>query len=123
MSLSIETSALGGGVVAITLRGEMDLDTAHEVRDAVAGALAAGPLARIELDMHAVAFLDSMGISALVAAFQLASVSDVKLVVTRPSRVVHRQLWVTGLLGLFGGPEPDRSGEPPRAAKRWVRSA
>lgn len=29
-----------------------------------------------------------------------------KLVVTEPSRFVHRQLWVTGLLGLFGAPEP-----------------
>jgi len=53
-----------------------------------------------------VTFIDSVGISALVAAFQLASVSGVKLVVTRPSRFAHRQLWVTGLLGLFGAPQP-----------------
>ena len=51
--------------------------------------------------MQDVTFIDSVGISALVAAFQLAAVSDVKLIVTRPSRFAHRQLWVTGLLGLF----------------------
>jgi hypothetical protein len=43
---------------------------------------------------------------ALVAAFQLAAVLGVKLVVTRPSHFAHRQLWVTGLLGLFGSPTP-----------------
>jgi hypothetical protein len=42
----------------------------------------------------------------MVAGFQTAEVSGIKLVVTEPSRFVHRQLWVTGLLGLFGAPEP-----------------
>ena len=106
MSLSIETSAPVGGVVEIQPRGEVDVDTAHEVREAVAAVLAAGRPRRIELDMHLVSFLDSVGISAMVAAFQLASVGGVQLVVTRPSRFVHRQLWVTGLLGLFGAPDP-----------------
>ena len=72
----------------------------------MAAQLADGRPERIELDMHGVTFIDSVGISALVAAFQLAGVSGVKLVVTRPSRFAHRQLWVTGLLGLFGDPEP-----------------
>ena len=106
MSLSIETSAPVGGVVEIQPRGEIDVDNAHEVREAVAAVLAAGRPRRIELDMHLVTFLDSVGISAMVAAFQLASVGGVRLVVTRPSRFVHRQLWVTGLLGLFGAPDP-----------------
>lgn len=106
MSLSIDTSAPVGGVVEIQPRGEVDVETAHEVREAVAAVLAAGRPRRIELDMHLVSFLDSVGISAMVAAFQLASVGGVELVVTRPSRFVHRQLWVTGLLGLFGAPDP-----------------
>ena len=46
------------------------------------------------------------GFRSLVAAFQLAAVSEVKLIVTRPSKFAHRQLWVTGLLGLFGNPQP-----------------
>lgn len=106
MSLSIVTSSLPGGVVEIALRGEIDFDTAHEVREAVAEALAKGRPSRIELNMRLVTFIDSVGISALVAGFQTAKVSNVQLVVTEPSRFVHRQLWVTGLLGLFGSPEP-----------------
>ena len=64
----IETSAPVGGVVEIVPRGEIDVDSAHEVREAVAAVLSAGRPHRIELDMHLVTFLDSVGISAMVAA-------------------------------------------------------
>ncbi len=123
MSLSIETSAPAGGVVEIIPRGEVDVDTAHEVREAVAAVLAAGRPDRIELDMHLVTFIDSVGISAMVAAFQLASVGGVQLVVTRPSRFVHRQLWVTGLLGLFGAPDPYVVGVARTVSEPGVRTA
>lgn len=106
MSLSIVTSVSPDGVVEIAPRGEIDVDTAHEVREAVAAVLTKGRPSRIELNMRLVTFIDSVGISAMVAGFQTAEVSGVKLVVTEPSRFVHRQLWVTGLLGLFGAPEP-----------------
>ncbi|MFI7573956.1 STAS domain-containing protein [Micromonospora sp. NPDC049497] len=106
MSLSIVKSVLPGGVIEIAPRGEIDVDTAYEVREAIAEVLAKGRPTRIELNMRLVTFIDSVGISAMVAGFQTAEVSGVKLVVTEPSRFVHRQLWVTGLLGLFGAPEP-----------------
>ena len=113
VTLSIKTSTLAGDVVEVSPRGEIDVENAYEIREAVAGQLADGHPARIELNMQDVTFIDSVGISALVAAFQLAGVSDVKLVVTRPSRFAHRQLWVTGLLGLFGAPEPCSDCEEP----------
>ena len=106
MTLSIMTSTLADGVVEVSPSGEIDVENAYEIREAVATQLAESRPARIELNMQAVTFIDSVGISALVAAFQLAAVSDVKLIVTRPSRFAHRQLWVTGLLGLFGNPQP-----------------
>ena len=106
MTLSIMTSTLASGAVEVSPSGEIDVENAYEIREAVAAQLGAQRPSRIELNMQNVTFIDSVGISALVAAFQLASVSGVKLVVTRPSRFAHRQLWVTGLLGLFGGPEP-----------------
>ena len=106
MTLSITTSTLAGGAVEVSPRGEIDVENAYEIREAVAAQLAEGGTARIELNMRHVTFIDSVGISALVGAFQLAAVSGVKLIVTRPSRFAHRQLWVTGLLGLFGNPQP-----------------
>ncbi|MEU4427265.1 STAS domain-containing protein [Actinoplanes sp. NPDC024001] len=106
MTLSITTSTLADGAVEVSPRGEIDVENAYEIREAVAAQLAEGGPGRIELNMRHVTFIDSVGISALVAAFQLAAVSGVKLIVTRPSRFAHRQLWVTGLLGLFGNPQP-----------------
>ena len=106
MTLSIMTSTLASGAVEVSPSGEIDVENAYEIREAVAAQLGAQRPSRIELNMQNVTFIDSVGISALVAAFQLAAVSDVKLVVTRPSRFAHRQLWVTGLLGLFGNPQP-----------------
>ncbi|AEV82408.1 anti-anti-sigma factor [Actinoplanes sp. SE50] len=106
MTLSITTSTLADGAVEVSPRGEIDVENAYEIREAVAAQLADGSPARIELNMQHVTFIDSVGISALVAAFQLAGVGGVKVVVTHPSRFAHRQLWVTGLLGLFGNPAP-----------------
>ena len=106
MSLSITTSTLASGAVEVSPRGEIDVENAYSIRDAVAAQLADDRPERIELNMQNVTFIDSVGISALVGAHQLAGISGVKLVVTRPSRFAHRQLWVTGLLGLFGNPDP-----------------
>jgi anti-anti-sigma factor len=106
VTLSITTSTLANGAVEVAPQGEIDVENAYEIREAVAAQLAAAHPGRIELNMQHVTFIDSVGISALVGAFQLAAVSGVKLVVTRPSRFAHRQLWVAGLLGLFGSPTP-----------------
>ena len=106
MTLSITTSTMANGAVEVSPEGEIDVENAYEIREVVAAHLAAGHPSRIELNLQHVSFIDSVGISGLVAAFQLASVSGVKLVVTRPSRFAHRQLWVAGLLGLFGSPAP-----------------
>ena len=107
MTLSIMTSTLANGVVEVAPEGEIDVENAYEIREAVTAQLIEGRLPeRIELNMQSVTFIDSVGISALVAAFQLAAVSEVRLIVTRPSRFAHRQLWVAGLLGLFGSPTP-----------------
>lgn len=118
VSLAIEINQLGRDVVEISPHGEIDVDTAHEVREAVWGVLHESRPFRIELNLKSVTFIDSVGISALVAGFQTAEVSGARLAVTKPSRFVHRQLWVTGLLGLFGAPEPyepDDSGQVARA--------
>ncbi len=106
MTLSVVTRKSLDGSVEIIPQGEIDVDTAHEVREAIAAAVSHDRPTRVLLNMRRVTFIDSVGISALVAGFQTAKVGGIPLVVTEPSRFVHRQLWVTGLLGLFGSPEP-----------------
>jgi anti-anti-sigma factor len=117
VSLAIDVTWKPAGVAEISPRGEIDVDNAYEVRDAIVELLTRARPSRVELDLRAVDLIDSAGISALVAGFQMAEISGVKLVVTRPSRFVHRQLWVTGLHGLFGAPkpyQPDVSGHAAR---------
>lgn len=106
MNLTVRVRRLSADEVEIAPDGEIDIESAHDVRDAINAQLTADRPARISLNMRAVSFIDSVGISALVAGFQAAGVAGTKLVVTHPSAVVHRTLWVTGLHGLFGAPEP-----------------
>ena len=111
MTLSI-TRSTSADTVEVAPSGEIDVENAYMIKDAVQEVLGEGRPRRIELNMRGVTFIDSVGISALVSAAQLASVSGVELRITRPSRFVHRQLWVTGLLGLFGSPEPWEVDQP-----------
>jgi anti-anti-sigma factor len=103
--LPITSRQLADGTVEIVPSGEIDLDNAHVIRDAVNDALAAGP-ERICLDLQRVMLIDSIGIGILVACFHVAAASGVKLVVSHPSPTVYRQLWVSGLVGLLGCAEP-----------------
>ncbi|HEX6499028.1 MAG TPA: STAS domain-containing protein [Micromonosporaceae bacterium] len=115
MDLSVTTHGAPGATVEIRVHGEIDLENAHELREAINGVLLGMQPTAIKVNLRNVAFIDSTAISALVFCYNSAAVSGVPLIVVEPSRVVHRQLWVSGLLGLFGSPEP-ASDDDPRAA-------
>ncbi|MFU8875515.1 STAS domain-containing protein [Micromonospora sp. SL4-19] len=102
----MKIQAVPGGSVELALHGELDSDGAYLVREGIAEILTKGRPRRIEVNMRAVSFVDAAGISALVAAFQVAEAVGTRLVVTEPSRFVHHELWDAGVLGLFGAPEP-----------------
>lgn len=106
MYLPITTRQLADGTVEIAPSGEIDLDNAHVMRDAVNDVLTRSTPARIGLDLQRVMLIDSIGIGILVACFHAAAASGVKLLVTHPSPTVYRQLWVSGLVGLLGCAEP-----------------
>lgn len=110
LSMTTRTVATAETTVEVAPAGEIDVENAYMIKDAVVSAMAELSPRRIELNMQSVTFIDSVGISALVSAHQMAGISGIKLVVTRPSRFAHRQLWVTGLLGLFGNPDPHIEG-------------
>jgi anti-anti-sigma factor len=104
LSITVRTDA--GGTVHIHPTGEIDSDNAHDIRDAVNGALtAARPRpSLIKVDMAGVSFIDSVGIGALVSCYHTAAASGVRLIAGNPTAYVHRLLYVSGLLGLFGSP-------------------
>ena len=103
-TLSITARTGAGGTVHIQPIGEIDSDNAHEIREAVSGLLATGRPKLIKVDMAGVTFIDSVGIGALVGCYHTAAASGVRLVVCNPTAYVHRLLYVSGLLGLFGSP-------------------
>jgi anti-sigma B factor antagonist len=102
--ITIRRSA--GGVVEIVPHGEIDLDNAHELREAVDTAFTTDEPRLIRVDMLRVRFIDSAGVAALVGGYHTAAVRGARLVVTNPNQFVYRQLYISGLVGLFGAPRP-----------------
>jgi anti-sigma B factor antagonist len=103
-TLSITARTDAGGTVHLLPIGEIDGDNAHEIRESVSGLLAGDTPRLIKIDMAEVAFIDSVGIGALVGCYHAAAASGVRLVLVNPTAYVHRLLYVSGLLGLFGSP-------------------
>jgi anti-anti-sigma factor len=110
LSLTVQPDV--DGTVVITPHGEIDADNAHEIREAVSSLLATSTPSIIKIHLADVGFIDSVGIGALVGCYHAASASGVKLVVTSPAAYVHRVLYVSGLLGLFGSPARPPQQEP-----------
>lgn len=104
--LTIDVHVEAVGTLVVKPRGEIDSENAHEVRELVTARLSADPAPRgaIKIDLGAVSFIDSVGIGVLVGCFHAAAASGVKLTVVNPTTYVHRILYVSGLLGLFGSP-------------------
>jgi anti-anti-sigma factor len=115
VNLPITSVRQADGSVELSPRGEIDLDNAYLIREAVDRALVARP-GGITVNLRLVKVIDSVGIGILVACFHAASASGVRLVLTNPSPTVYRQLWVAGLVGLFGLPTPAIDDGRPAAA-------
>jgi anti-sigma B factor antagonist len=109
VDLSIITRRLPGGVVEISPHGEIDLENAGQLRGAIDAAFTDTEPRMIRINLYSVTFIDSVGISALVGGYHLANVRHARFVVTEPTEFVYRQLYISGLLGLFGAPQPRMS--------------
>ena len=76
--------------------GEIDLATAPQLRDVLTAELAAAP-ATLVIDMAEVTFIDSTGLSAVIAAFKQGQASSIPVVLRAPSQRVRMVLEVSGL--------------------------
>ena len=92
--LELELTAADGGTV-ITVRGEVDMATAPQLRDALNQVIEAGSQ-RIVLDCRALEFLDSSGIGVLVAARNRLG-DDGEIVLDSPPAHVRKVLEITGV--------------------------
>jgi anti-anti-sigma factor len=90
--LEISTAVEPQGVAVITLVGDVDISNATRVSDTVT-AIAEGRPQRLVFDLADLTFIDSAGISVLVAA--TSALEDVRL--REPSAIVSRVIELTGL--------------------------
>jgi anti-sigma B factor antagonist len=96
------TKQHSGSTLRLGLHGELDIATIGEVRDTIIATLTRYAPSAIVLDLRLVTFIDSTAIGQLVACHKAAAVFGATLTLENPASLPHRQLWATGLLGLFG---------------------
>jgi anti-anti-sigma factor len=102
--LHLDTSWPSPSTARIAAAGEIDLATAHLLRDRLLGVLRERASTVVDVDLAEVTFLDCSAINALVAARNAATQVGCQVWVSRPQPIVHLILEATGLLGVFTGP-------------------
>ncbi|MET9591882.1 STAS domain-containing protein [Streptomyces sp. NPDC006516] len=103
------------GVARVTLVGELDLDTAPQVREAVTAGLAEQPVS-LCLDLTGVSFCDCAGLSALLRARAAVLRAGVDLVVEGVGSQLARLLSLIGADHVFTGGNAVTNSEPTRAS-------
>jgi anti-sigma B factor antagonist len=82
------------GAAIVVADGEIDLETSPDLARALEGAL--DGRRRVVVDLQAVSFMDSTGISLLLTTAEQARRAEVELLI-EPSAVVRRVLRLTGV--------------------------
>ena len=97
--LHLDVSWPAPSTARVAVVGEVDLATAHVLRDRLLGVLRQQTPAVLDIDLAGVTFLDCAGISALVTVRNAAVHTGRQVRVTHPQTTVGWLLDVTGLLG------------------------
>ena len=96
----VEAKELDGGVTMLTIRGELDMNTAPELERSLDDATSADSPA-ILIDLSACEFIDSTGVALIVRAWQRvdrdAGEGSGRLVLCCPNSQVRRLLDITGV--------------------------
>lgn len=95
---SIDQQPVDDGVLRLAVSGEVDLANSEVLADAIRTAIKAWSVAEVVVDLDEVTFLDSTGISVLVAGYNLAADYGVAYFVVNPHDLVRRTLHITGVL-------------------------
>jgi anti-sigma B factor antagonist len=96
-SLKVDVVQEADGVVVVTVAGEVDLATSPQLREELLRQLNGRRPTVLVVDLQGVSFLDSTGLSALVAAHRRAHSLGVDLRLTSPTAGPSKAFQVTGL--------------------------
>lgn len=100
IGFEIEDRAIGDGARVVVATGEIDLFSAPELEQRVAGAIDAGTLA-IVVDLLEVSAIDSSSLGVLIGAHKRLAERGGRLVIACDNPEVMTTLKVTGLDGVF----------------------
>lgn len=109
MSLVIDEQVGGDGATVLVVAGEVDMSTVQPLRSAIVDVLDRGA-PELVVDLDAVTFLDSTGISVLVLGRRTATGTGTRYRVVNARDMVARVLEVTGVrdyLNESDGTAPD----------------
>jgi anti-anti-sigma factor len=113
--LALTVTAAAGDRARVVVVGEIDLDSAADLRRVLAGALHASTA--LEIDLARVSFCDCSGLRALMDTWHKARSSGQAVAVIDASPRVRRLLELTGTLSLLTGPTRTESDSDPPALK------
>ena len=90
------TAESADGVATVSVRGEVDVYTAPQLRERLYSVVGDGAT-RVVLDLSAMTFIDSTGLGVVVGALKRLRESGGDLVLRSPSRSTRKVLEITGL--------------------------
>ena len=90
-----------GGVAVLAVHGELDLECAPALKEALVEAIGEHPGERIVVDLEGLDFIDSVGLGILLGGLKRARTVDGDLVLVATGRNVLRVLELTGLVRVF----------------------
>ena len=96
------------GCVIVSLEGEVDFVTASALRTVLLGCLTRG-CSWIRVDVRAVTFLNSAGLTVLADAHERAQAAGVVLTIEAAGRLIRRSLRATGLEFMLAPEDEPRS--------------
>jgi anti-anti-sigma factor len=100
--MPVDRSQPEPGLAVIAIEGEVDYANAHEITEAVSVAIEEWQPRTICVDLASVAFMDSMGLGALITSYRATTETGASFVVVNPSRFTLNLLSATGLVDVFG---------------------
>jgi anti-anti-sigma factor len=100
LSVSVHHDA---GAATVTVAGDIDLACVGRVEDEIAAALDAADVTDVVVDLSAVTFMDSTGISALLKGRRLADMSGKRYRIAGADGLVRDLLDLTGVWAHLSG--------------------
>ncbi|WP_051323842.1 STAS domain-containing protein [Candidatus Solirubrobacter pratensis] len=97
------TSGVREGAVDVVIAGDLDMAAAFRLEPEIDRLIALPGIDALVLDVGGIEFVDSTGLSALLAIRERATQLGIEFTLARPSEAVRRILALTGTRSALGG--------------------